>query len=68
MDVAVGQLEGGEDQAALEEQLNLLLPAEEPDEVEESTDELLVRALEEVERDPESVARLLERWVAGEGN
>ena len=68
MDVAVGQLEGGEDQAALEEQLNLLLPAEEPEEVEESTDELLVRALEEVERDPESVARLLERWVAGEGN
>ena len=67
MDVAVGQLEGGDDQAALEEQLNLLLPAEEPEEVEESTDELLVRALEEVERDPESVARLLERWVSGEG-
>lgn len=54
------------DMNALEESLNLLLPAEEPALDEESTDELLVRALEEVERDPASVARLLERWVEGE--
>ena len=69
MDVRVNELEGAdEDPAALEEHLNLLLPAEEPDVIDESIDELLVRALEEVERDPESIARLLERWIAGENN
>lgn len=70
MDVAVDSMAApeSEDMSALEEQLNLLLPAEEPEAEGESTDELLVRALEEVERDPASVARLLERWVEGDGH
>lgn len=55
-----------DDMEALEGSLDLLLPAEEPEVEEESMDELLVRALEEVERDPASVARLVESWVEGE--
>lgn len=43
--------------------IDLLLPAEAPEDQEESVSELLVRALEAVEREPELVARLMERWA-----
>lgn len=67
MDVTVDQPdEEPEELDELEGHLDLLLPAEEPEQ-EPTTDKLLVRALEEVERDPASVARLLERWVEGDG-
>ena len=66
MDISVDDMLSRKDPAALEEKVNLLLPSVMPDAQDESTDDLLLRALEEVERDPESVARLIESWMGRE--
>ena len=61
------EFQSDDDLLALEDNIDFdLLTSKEPEPEEESHEELLLRALEEVERDPEAVARLIENWIEGD--